>query len=306
MKKVIFAAVLAFAIRCGCESFGATSGFEKVGDHCYYLQLKERKNVAAVVTEDGILVVDPPQEPDLSVAVDALRRISSKPVRWVVLTDPRFSRAAGTRFFAEQGSLLLASTQLRALSTTQPEETPSFPWLTFERQMHLFPSNLEIRIMAIQHKASTGGDVVAYVPAEKVLFVGDLYEAACYPDIDDASQGSALGWIDGLKQVIDSVPVLKSAIPPKPEPKPKQERTLEEGILVVSARGEASNLQNMKDLLEACQKLRRDISKAIRMGQSCESFLASPGADPYRGYANLAPFAAQLFEDLAAAAGPNK
>jgi hypothetical protein len=60
----------------------------------------------------------------------------------------------------------------------------------------------------------------------------------------------------------------------KPEPKAEQEKTLEEGIIVIviSSHGEASNLQNMKDVLEACQKLRRDISRAVKMGRTCDSF----------------------------------
>ncbi len=338
MKRAIFAVILILAIRCGNESFGASPRFEKVSDHCYYLQLKEGDNVAAVVTEEGILLVNPPQEPDLSSAVDALKRITTKAVRWVVFTDYSFSHTAGARFFAERGALLLASTQLRVLSASSKgaeagdKATPksengnpggifSFPWLTFDHQMHLFPSNLEIRIIALQHKARTAGDVVVYVPAEKVLFVGDLYEAARYPDIDTASGGSALGWIDGFKQVIDSIPVLKPAIPAvkpavpaakpaipavKPEVGPEQEKTLEEGIMVVSGLGEVSNLQNMKDLLESCQKLRRDVSRAVKMGRTSDSFLASSSADSYRDFDNLDSYTAQLFEDLAASADQNK
>ncbi len=213
------------------DSFGAPLRFQKVSDHCFYLQLKESgENVAAIVTDEGILIVDPPSEPELSATADALKRLSPKPVRWVVFSNPRAVLSSGARFFAEQGAMLLAGTQLRNLSAsiraTDTKETSatggnagelsSFPWLIFEHQLNLFPSNLEIRILALQHKGITGGDVVVHVPAEKVLFVGRLYEAAQYPDIDTAAQGNAAEWVDGLKQVVDSVPVLKPAIPQKP------------------------------------------------------------------------------------------
>ncbi len=321
MKQAIFAAVIALTLRCGDPCFGAEPRLEMVSDHCYYLQVEEGGNIAVVITEEGTLMIDPPQGPDLSLTVDALKNSSSKAVRWLIFTDYRFSRTAGTRFFAGGGALMVTSAQLRALSTAVTggtprdaeipgskseiggqEEAPSFPGLIFDRQMHLFPANLEIRVMALPGKARTGGDVFVYVPAEKVLFVGDFYEAARYPDIDTASGGNALEWINGLKQIIDSVPVLKSAIPAtKPEPKQEHEPTLEEGILVVSRRGEVTNLQNMKDLLEACQKLRRDISRAVRAKRTCDSFLASRSTDPYRSYANLDAYAARLFEAIAAA-----
>jgi glyoxylase-like metal-dependent hydrolase (beta-lactamase superfamily II) len=320
MKKLILG-MLVFALGRGMESFGAPPRFEKVSDHCYYLPMKEGWSVGVVVTDEGILMVNPPQEWDRAEVAEALNHITSKPVRWMVFTDSRYSQATGAHYYAEQGAQLLVGSRLRSLSALTagadfkdiaksgtkgggPQELLSFPWIVFDRQMHLFPSNIEIRIFALQHNAHTGGDVALYLPSEKVLFAGDLYEAARYPDIDVDSKGSALGWIDGLKQVIETIPVLKSAIPPqaKPEPKskpkPEREKTLEEGIAIVSARGGISNLQNMRDLLEATQKLRNDISKAIKAGRSCDKYLASPASDPYRCYANFEPFATLLFEAL--------
>jgi hypothetical protein len=336
----ILLCVLIIAIWRCADAATAALRFEKVSDHCYSLPMKDGANVGVVVTDDGILMVNPPQEKNRASVAEALKKITSKPVRWIVFTDPRCSRAAGARAYAEQGAQLLGGVRFRALSAAAPAAPPaaalpaaappaaeahlpdasaaksetssgnqqdlsSFPWLIFDRQLNLFLSNIEIRIFALQHNAHTGGDIVVHVPAEKVLFVGDLYEAACYPDIDADLRGSALGWIDGLKQVIESIPVLKPAIPQgKPEPKskskPEQEASLEEGITAVSARGAVSNLQNMKDLLEASQKLRNDISKAINARQSCERYLASPGSNPYRSYANFDRFAAQLFEALSA------
>jgi hypothetical protein len=337
MKKGVIAAVVGFAVWSGLASSGTQVRFEKVSDHCYYLQLGSGENIAAIVTEDGIVVVDPPAEPDLALMVDALKRLSPKKVRWVVFSSPRSARSAGARFFAEQGAMLIGSAQLRALSPAVPGvnskesaapngnsgDAVSYTWLIFDRQVHLFPSNLEIKIMALEQKAATGGDVVLYVPSEKILLVGRLYEAARYPDIDTSALGNASTWVDGSKQVIDSIPILKSAIPPKPavplpaavlpkpaplqkpalpqakvDPKTEPEVTLEEGIAVMSALGEVSNLQNMKDLLSACQKLRTDMSRAVRAGRSCDNFLASSRANIYRVYGNFDAYAAQLCETI--------
>jgi glyoxylase-like metal-dependent hydrolase (beta-lactamase superfamily II) len=315
MNRAITSALLSFMVWMHDPLFSAPLRFEKVGEHCYYLQLKGGgENVFAVVTDDGILIVNPPSEPDLSVAADALKRVSGKAVRWVAFSSPRAVRSAGARFFSERGATLLAGAQLRSILTSLPPnaqgtiapgsnsgELPSFPWLIFDHQMHLFPQNLEIRITALQHKAQTGGDVVVYVPAEKVLFVGGMYEAARYPDIDTAAQGDANDWIDGLKQVVDSIPVLKPAIPPtKTDSKAGIEKTVEEGIAVISAHGEVSNFQNMKDLLGASQKLRADITKSIKAGRECEDFLNSSRASIYRSYSNFDPYASALCESLSA------
>ena len=284
MKRAILCAFVLFG---GC---GALPGprFEKVSDHCYYLQSRTASaNVSAVITDEGILIVNPPpEEADIGGTVEALKRVSAQAVRWVAGTDPRFLQGAGARYFAEKGAVVLASAE----SSGSPA-----PRMVFGGRMRLFPSGVEIRIAALEAKALSGSDVIIAVPDEKVLFVGGLYEAARYPDIDPSAPGSALDWIDALKQAIELTPVYKPAIP-KSKPDPKV--TLEEGVTVVSSRGECSNLQNMKDLLEACQKLRNDLARAVKSGTGCEGFLESPASDPYRSYDNLASFAGRLCEAL--------
>jgi hypothetical protein len=309
MKRIVWAVwalVICYAEFCP----GAPLRFEKLSDHCYYLQLKEQDNFAAVVTDEGILAINPPAEPDLSNALDALKRLSLKPVRWVAFTDARYLQNAGTRYFAEHGAVLIAGEKFRELPKAPagtdaqkgPDIKTAFPWFYFGRQMHLFPAALEIRIFAVQRKARSGSDVVIFVPAEKVLFTGALYEPISYPEIDMESGGDALGWIEAMKQVIASVPVLKPAIPPKSKlqakPKTEPEKTLEEAVIVVTARDGASNLQNMKDLLEIAQKLRDELAKRVKAGRACEDFLDSGSADSFRLFENLDVFVQQLCGSL--------
>jgi hypothetical protein len=311
MKKAIWGTVI-LLLAAASFCYGAALRFEKLSDHCYLLQSQTQGNVAAVVTDEGILIVNPPSESELPDVLEAMKRLSLKPVRWVAFTDFRYTRNAGAKYFAERGAVLLAGAQLRTVSKrlAEPGESKaSFSWLFFNRQMRLFPAGLEVRIIAVQSKARSGGDLVVFVPAEKILITGALFEFARYPEIDTEAGGDALGWIDGMKQVVASVPLLKSAIPAKPaisqaktQPKqalnpalsPTPEKTLEEGVIVVSARGGASNLQNVKDVLESAQKLRDELSRRVKSGRTCDDFLVSVGADPFRNFGNLDDYLAKL------------
>ena len=54
------------------------------------------------------------------------------------------------------------------------EVRPTPPTITLKRKMTLFRGSREIRILHLG-RAHTGGDVVVYLPAEKILFTGDLF-----------------------------------------------------------------------------------------------------------------------------------
>ena len=134
-----------------------------------------------------------------------------------------------------------------------------------------------------------------HLPAEKVLLVGDLYESARYPEIDIEARGDPSGWFEGMAEVIEAVPLLMPSIARN---QPKEGTTLAEGVAVVSSRDVPSNLQNMKDLLEDCRKLRREITRSVQVGRSLERFLSMPSLYPYRSYGNLDSFARRLYAAL--------
>jgi glyoxylase-like metal-dependent hydrolase (beta-lactamase superfamily II) len=307
-----------------------TAHFEKVTDHYFLCQpSRESWNVGAVITDEGVLLIDPPAEADLATVQEALRRASPKAVKWVVHTDLRREIDGTASHFVRQGAVVLGSQELSRLvaeaakppgvpvagNEPKPDEKRAAgnraPRLTFDRQMRLFPSGVEVRILAVLHRARTAGDTVVVLPNEKVLQTGDLYTPAGFPEVDVQAGGSAGGWVDGLRQVVDAVPVLKAAIPqPRTEPVPKtpgrppvnladpsrgvdEERPLEESIAVVPGRGVASNLMEMKSLLESAQKLRSEIMRSKgRLNVSNAASLA-----PYRSLANFESFAALLNEE---------
>ncbi len=304
------------AVPAKARPAAAALRFEKVSDHVYFLQARdEGVNSAAILSSEGFLVINPPGEPGLQPVLDALRQIAARPVRWVVSTDYLLERVGGGTILQGRGAALIASRELSDLSSLSPpaiqadkgaaEDTPADvgPRLVFTRQMRLFPDNLEIRIIAVQQGARTGGDVVVFVPTEKVLITGRMFASESFPQIDEDAGGRASGWIDGLKQVIDVVPLLKSAMPPpKPDPNkpPPEEKTLEEQVTVIPGQGPRANLQEMKDLLEAASKLRSEITRAIGAGRSRESTLNFSALGPARSLDNFEPFAGMLFDEIAA------
>jgi glyoxylase-like metal-dependent hydrolase (beta-lactamase superfamily II) len=300
--------------------------FEKITDHYYFARSVEGgPSTGVVVTREGVLMIDPPGENDLQPILEALRKITASSVRWVVHTNYRRMQSSSCAHFLKQGAILLNSAPLDRLAFPAPEppkqeagaslaqkpaESKAAPAprparFVFENQLRLFPENLEIRIFAVKKKAITAGDVVVYIPSEKVLHAGELFIPGSFPAIDTQSgEGDALGWLEAMKQTIAVVPLLKSAMPqPKPElpPPPEFEKTPEENVVVIPGAGSPSNLKEMKDLLESAQKLRTQAARAVALRRTLETFLAAPALAEFRSLTNFQTYAGQLYEALAAA-----
>lgn len=291
----------------------APAGFQKVSPHFFCLTSKSGANTCAVITTEGVLLIDPPPEPEAQAMLNALKPLTARPVRWVVTTDYQRAITGGWATFLKLGAAVIFSKELDRLAGAAPVSDPGQepvsapprpnPRFLFGQQLHLWPANIEIRILAVKAKARTAGDVVVFLPSEKVIATGDLFAASSFPIIDNgAGEGSARGWMEGLKQVIDFVPLLKSAMPqPKQEtPVPAEpEKTLEEQVTVIPGHGQAANLQQMKSLLASAQKLRTEANRALTAGRSRDAFVKSLDLTVFGEFGNLEMFAGQLFDDLA-------
>jgi glyoxylase-like metal-dependent hydrolase (beta-lactamase superfamily II) len=181
----------------------APAVFEQISDHVYVLPAGPGgHSIGAVVTKEGIVLIDPPRIEDLSAATEALKRITTSRVRWIVCTSYRRVHAETLNHFHRLGAAFISHKALddlvlKAEATDADEARTISPWFNrpsrnvlptprfnFGRQMRLFPEKVEVRILALQHRAHTGGDIVVLVPDEKVLLVGDLYGPGRFPDID--------------------------------------------------------------------------------------------------------------------------
>jgi len=297
------AGLTAVLISAGTNALGQSARFERVSPHCHMLMGKGgTSNVGAVVTAGGTLLVNPPGGEDAGAALEALKRIGPGRVRWMVYTDLGFEIAGGSEVFSKQGVLTLSSADRDSAMKSAAPGGSSPLRLVFKSQLRLFPENLEIKLFSPTSNWHQGGDIAVFVPAEKVLMVGDIYSPSSLPDLGgDTAGASPVAWLNALKQVIDSIPLLKSAMPqPKPDPEKAAEepKTLEELVAVIPAAGRRSNLMEMKELLATAQRLRTEVARAVAQGRERESFLDSPAFRPFGNLANLESFATRMYDEL--------
>jgi glyoxylase-like metal-dependent hydrolase (beta-lactamase superfamily II) len=152
---------------------------------------------------------------------DALRGISSKPVRVIVNTHYHYDHVGANASFAQGGSTIIAQDNVRKRlaegSTTLTTKTPpapkdALPIVTFNDKATVWLNGEEIR--AIHFPAGhTDGDVVIWFVQANVVHMGDDFVTYGFPFVDVANGGSVTGMIAGCEQVLRTVPADVKFIP---------------------------------------------------------------------------------------------
>ncbi len=170
---------------------------EVLADGVYALTAEGDPNVGAIEGEDFLVAFEARATPVMARQwLDQLRAHTDKPVRYLVLShyhavrvlgaaafeaDAIISSAETRRLVAERGMADWASEAGRMPRLfTGAETIPGLTWptLTFTDSLTIELGGdrgaLELRFCGRGH---TSGDIVAWLPRERVLFAGDLVEA---------------------------------------------------------------------------------------------------------------------------------
>jgi glyoxylase-like metal-dependent hydrolase (beta-lactamase superfamily II) len=93
------------------QTGGATReiGEQQVASDLYFIYDETSSNSAFLVTEDGVLVVDTRQHPrDGQDLLNRIRRLTDKPIRWVVNTHFHADHTYGNSVFKAAGAPIIA------------------------------------------------------------------------------------------------------------------------------------------------------------------------------------------------------
>jgi glyoxylase-like metal-dependent hydrolase (beta-lactamase superfamily II) len=168
--------------------------FRKLSRNAYAFTAEGDPNTGVIVGDDGVMVIDTQATPLMArEVIRRVRRVTSKPIKYVVLTHYHAVRVLGASAYrAEQ---IIASRQTLGLIRERGRQDmaseigrfprlfrgarsiPGLTWptLVFDTALTVMMGKLEVRIMHAG-PGHTGGDAIVWLPAQKVLFSGDLVE----------------------------------------------------------------------------------------------------------------------------------
>lgn len=170
-------------------------------------------NAGIVIGRDGVLVVDTlisAKEGQRFLA--DIRKITQKPIKYVVNTHTHLDHAFGNCVFAELGAIVISHRADRALLAKigadilknsgtyglKPEDMAGteiiLPNMTFSEQMSINLGGVEVELIRTA-PSHTDGSLVVWLPQQKILFSGDILFTDFHPFMAD---GDLTGWLKTL------------------------------------------------------------------------------------------------------------
>jgi glyoxylase-like metal-dependent hydrolase (beta-lactamase superfamily II) len=231
MRHYSKAFVLAFVVLVGQAHAGALALVPiQVSPHVYYVQGQAgmasqanqgfMSNAGFVVTRDGVVVFDALATPVLGQAlVDAIRKVTPKPIRRVIVSHYHADHFYGLQAFKAQGAQVWAhengkstlasdDTQRRLQQRRQDlapwvdagtRLVPADRWLSFANgaSQDFELGGLHFRLVD-SSGAHSPEDLMLYVVEDKVLFAGDLFATGRIPFVGNADSRRWLAELDGM------------------------------------------------------------------------------------------------------------
>jgi len=295
MKKHFLAALLAalgsvgFSVASQAQQDFAAGEIRslQVRDNVYML-VGAGGNITMQVKDEGILLVDTQFAPLSEKIVAAIRKISDKPIHYIVNTHHHGDhtggnanlRAVGTTVSGGNmagairdsgvGAAIVAheNVLLRLSSATGPQAVPSGGWPTstfFGKKKELYYNDEGIEIIHVP-AAHTDGDSIVFFRQSDVISAGDVFGTTSYPVIDIPGGGSYAGIVSALERLVDIIiPVYGQ----------------DGGTLVIPGHGRLSNLGDVLNYREMVIVVRDRMQGMIDAGMTLEQVKAAKPTQDY-------------------------
>jgi glyoxylase-like metal-dependent hydrolase (beta-lactamase superfamily II) len=163
-------------------------------------------NAGFVIGDDGVLVVDALFTPEAARAlVGEIRRITPKPIRYLVNTHYHADHTGGDQVLRDAGAVIIAHRSVRGWVRVNnialfgdritPElkariEALPLPDVTTDKDLTLWLGSRKAVVRTVL--GHTGGDLTVFVPDAHVLFTGDMLWRKIPPNLID---GSVRQWL---------------------------------------------------------------------------------------------------------------
>ena len=180
-----------------------------------YLLVGAGGNIAVQIGDEGVLVADTGLAQHADKVLAAIRKLSDKPIRYIINTHVHADHTGGNEAIAKAGStaqggsttVIAHENVLNRMSAPKGKQPPTpvvaWPTDTYVPEEKDIFFNGEPVMLYHDAAAHTDGDSIVFFRRSDVVVAGDIFVMNGYPIIDQANGGSLAGVINGLNRLLD-------------------------------------------------------------------------------------------------------
>jgi glyoxylase-like metal-dependent hydrolase (beta-lactamase superfamily II) len=242
-------------------------------------------NTTVQIGSEGPLVVDAQRAILSEKVIEAVRQLSPRPIRHIVLTSGGEQQAGGAAKLSKAGryvrvidtidprgldiraSIIAHLNVLNRMSTTN---VPSESWPTdtyFTPEWSIFSNGEAVQLVHID-AAHSDGDSIVFFRRSDVISTGAIFDASGYPRFDLARGGSIAGVIEGLNRVLDIAVAGENQ---------------EGGTVIVPGRGRLSDETDVANYRDMVTIVRDRVRAMVAKGQSLQQVQQAQPTSDYDG-----------------------
>jgi cyclase len=261
-------------------------------------------NITLQLGENGVLVVDTGTAPMSDKVIAEIRKLSKKPLRYVINTSVHDDHTGGNEAFSREGGTSTVVNIINTPGATASNDVqilghegildrmsatvngksarPSLAWPTdtfFDDPKELYFNGESLQILH-QPAAITDGDSLVYFRRSDVVSTGDIFMTTGYPPIDLSNGGGIQGVLDGLNHILDLT------IPAHHE---------EGGTMVIPGHGRICDEADVIEYRDMMTIIRDRIWAMLVKGSSLDQVKASKPTLDYDGLYDVTPAVADAF-----------
>jgi glyoxylase-like metal-dependent hydrolase (beta-lactamase superfamily II) len=242
-------------------------------------------NIGVQVGEDGVVVVDAGTAASAPDVLAAIKRISPRPIRYIIDTGPDADHVGGNEALSKAGERVLANVGRRSggdsaasilsveglfrrMTTFPPGAWPTETFDYARKAMYLNGEAIEVLSQPAAHSDS---DAFVFFRRSDVVVAGDVLDTRQFPVIDVARGGSVEGEIAALSRLVEL------AVPSVPDV------TREAGTIVVSGHGRLCDQYDVVEYRDMVTIIRDRVRDLIKAGRSLAEVKAAQPAKGYTG-----------------------
>lgn len=127
-----------------------------------------------VVTDDGVIAIEPINPKHAQGLLDAIKSVTDKPVRYLLHSHNHWDHSKGGQVFRDQGAKIVAHKEAYEWMKANPKAGMALPddvWSGKRRDITLGGKTIELHYVGMSHGF---GMTVFLLPKEKVAYIADL------------------------------------------------------------------------------------------------------------------------------------